>query len=294
MKSTKVFFETATKGVSVTALQEILDASFFDCDGCLLDSEFLAMSDLGNKIDEALKDVGHEEGLNNPSFVSEYAGWHANNIIKDILDKREIHFDGDADKRDAFIRGVEAAHKESVVETLARDVVTFDGMEHVVRTMKDAAHGNQCVVTSSEQRRVAPGLEKNGLLDFFKDQDGNTRIFSAPELTPNNKKPDPHIYLYALDHYGASASRASTMEDSVSGVKSAVNAKLGYIVGFVGGEHIPQDQKEDHAKMLLSLGAHKVIADVRDYPAAVLAIHQERLMKNAPTADRTLARNMSP
>ena len=41
------------------------------------------------------------------------------------------------------------------------------------------------------------------------------------------------------------------VEDSASGVGSASNAGVGLIVGYVGATHIPTDNKESHAQMLL-------------------------------------------
>lgn len=265
-----IFFDAAKSGLSFENLTAadfaFLDAWFNDCDGCLLDSESPAMGDLGRKIDEALKAAGHAPGLNDPDFVASFAGWHADEIIKHIAAQAGVTLDRDA---------IFAAHKVSVIDTLKREVTTFEGMDNVLALMKAGAKDKMAVITSSEYVRVHPGLEKTGIIKHFIDGD-ITHIYSAPDICPANKKPDPHIYLHGGEVFGVAMGRTGTIEDSTSGVKSAVAAGVGYVIGFVGGSHYPHNRKDEFAQKLLDAGAHVVIRDIRELPLAVLALHNSR------------------
>lgn len=285
-----VFFDAAKTGLSFDHLSpndfSFLDAWFNDCDGCLLDSEKLAMGDLGNKVHEGLIAAGFKGEFDLSGFITGYAGWHAKNIVEDFAAKTGVTPDLDS---------IVAAHKVSVVETLKREVQTFDGMDAVLSLLTAGAKKGSAVVTSSETPRVRPGLENNGLFHHFV-KDGVTHLYSGPDVmnrllaedpqSPFKLKPAPDIYLHAAEKMGVDIARTGTFEDSFSGAKSAVAAGIGYIVGFVGGAHIPHNGKEEHARKLLEIGVHRVIRDVREMPAAILDIHRERQLALKPAVDQ--------
>lgn len=275
-----VFFDAAKTGQAFDHLKPqdftFLDAWFNDCDGCLLDSETLAMGDLGQKVHEGLIAAGFDGEFDLPGFITGYAGWHAKNIVEDFAAKTGVTPDLDT---------IVAAHKRSVIETLAREVQTFDGMDNVLALLAAGAKKGAAVVTSSEVARVQPGLEKNGIFRHFMADDV-THLYSGPDVmtallkadpnSPFKLKPSPDIYLHAAEVMGVDIARTGTFEDSFSGAKSAVAAGIGYIIGFVGGSHIPHNGKEEHARKLLEIGVHRVVRDVREIPLAVLDIHNER------------------
>lgn len=282
-----VFFDAAKTGRSFDHLKPqdfaFLDAWLNDCDGCLLDSEVLAMSDLGYKVDEAFKAAGYKQDLDINKFVFGYAGWHANEIIAKLAEDAGVKIDRPA---------IFAAHKESVIEVLKRDVQTFEGMDAVLSLLTAGAKYGSAVVTSSETARVQPGLEKNGLFENFVKGD-TTHLYSGPDVKAAllkkdenslfELKPAPDIYLHAAEKMGVDITRTGTFEDSFSGAKSAVAAGVGYIIGYVGGSHIPHNGKEEHARMLLEIGVHRVVRDVREIPLAILDIHRERQLAMKPT-----------
>jgi hypothetical protein len=150
-----IFFDAAKSGLSFENLTAadfaFLDAWFNDCDGCLLDSEYLAMGDLGAKMLEGLQAKGYTGEFDIDTFITGYAGWHAANITRDIAEKTGIELDADT---------IVAAHKLSVIETLRRDVKTFEGMNDVLTLIAQGAGGKVAVVTSSEIARVQPGWRK--------------------------------------------------------------------------------------------------------------------------------------
>lgn len=74
------------------------------------------------------------------------------------------------------------------------------------------------------------------------------------------------------------------VEDSASGVGSASNADIGFIVGYVGGSHISDEVTNSHAQMLMQgtradngRGAEIVISDMRDLATLTAFFAMERM-----------------
>jgi len=75
----------------------------------------------------------------------------------------------------------------------------------------------------------------------------------------------------AAEKTGALPENSVAVEDSTSGVGSAANAKMGLIVGYVGGSHIAPENEDGHAGTLMAgersddkRGADITIRDMRD------------------------------
>jgi beta-phosphoglucomutase-like phosphatase (HAD superfamily) len=109
------------------------------------------------------------------------------------------------------------------------------------------------VVSSSSLRRIRACLAKAGLLKFFDDN----RIFSATDLPQPSSKPDPAVYLYALDVLGAKPEECLTVEDSMSGLRAALGAEL-YVLGYVGSTHTVA-LKQEMAIQFLSAGVTAIL-----------------------------------
>jgi len=76
-----------------------------------------------------------------------------------------------------------------------------------------------CVASNGEPTHVRHSLRLTKLYDFFGDN-----IFTASEV--DLPKPAPDIFLYAAKKMGFSPEECVIIEDSVTGVKAAVNAKI--------------------------------------------------------------------
>ena len=79
------------------------------------------------------------------------------------------------------------------------------------------------------------------------------------------------MYLLAAEKTAALPANSVAVEDSTSGVGSAANAKMGLIVGYVGGSHISDENEDGHAGTLMAgsrsddgRGADIVVRDMRD------------------------------
>jgi len=99
------------------------------------------------------------------------------------------------------------------------------------------------------------------LTDYFPSE----QIFSAHDSLPVPRpKPLPDIYLHAVKCLDAEVSDCVAVEDSLSGVRAAVAAGIGQIIGYVGGTHISEDERSSRADNLQSAGAHQVIDRMDD------------------------------
>lgn len=110
------------------------------------------------------------------------------------------------------------------------------------------------VVSSSAAARVDACLEATGLTDLFPQ--GNR--FSAENSLPvPTSKPDPAIYLHALERLEVSPQRAIAVEDSIPGAEAAIRAGCRTIgnVGFV-----PPAERADRRATLECLGVDEVIS----------------------------------
>eukprot|EP00667_Euglena_gracilis_P014149 EG_transcript_14644 len=124
------------------------------------------------------------------------------------------------------------------------------------------------IATTSGKPRVPISVDAANLRRFFPPE----RIHSGEsDFDPPRFKPDPAVYLKAVEEEGLDASHCIAVEDSASGVGSAANAKMGLIVGYVGGSHIPSEKKAAHAAMLMRgersqdrRGADVVLGDFED------------------------------
>ena len=116
------------------------------------------------------------------------------------------------------------------------------------------------LVSNSSLQRLSACLGAAALTDYFPTE----QIFSAHDSLPGARpKPLPDIYLHALKCLYAEVS-GCVVEDSISEVRAAVAAKIGRIIGYVGGTHISNDERKSRADALQSAGAQQVIERMHD------------------------------
>ena len=222
---------------------------FFDCDGTLVDSEVIAMRVAGEVLLEAIQEQVPDFSYDLDEFVQKYAGWHFDQMIKVESEAAGVELDVDA----------VTAIKTDQTLTALEDVEIIPGIAEAIDTIT-AQGAETALVSSSELNRVNVCREATGLDVYFPPE----RTYSAHDSLPEpDHKPSPAIYEHALEKEGVSAANTATVEDSNSGVKSAVAANID-VVGFVGATHIPEDKKAAKAEELIKEGANLVIWDMRD------------------------------
>lgn len=211
----------------------------FDCDGTLVDSEYL-----NNK---AFSDVLMGYGLNKytPEYcVENFVGRTITNLMLEI--QMETGFVFPADAGQDYIRRVE--------ELQRIELHPIKGALELVRHCADRMA--VCVGSNGERRNVIRSIELTGLAPYFPEE----RIFTRIQVKEG--KPAPDLFLYAAAQMGVEPERCAVIEDSVTGVVAAVAAGM-YTIGFTGSSHEP----EKHENSLKSAGAHDVVGDLIHIPA---------------------------
>lgn len=109
------------------------------------------------------------------------------------------------------------------------------------------------VVSSSASRRIDACLEVTGLDPLFAPAD---RFSAEDSLHHPMSKPAPAIYRHAVRTLGVAAGEALAVEDSETGVRSAVAAGVP-VVGLV--QFLEEQERADRAEALLAAGACRVL-----------------------------------
>lgn len=215
----------------------------FDCDGTLVDSEYLNIL----AILDTLKEFG-VTNFNMDYALTHFTGLRFSKILSLASQATGVSFPENT--RDIYLAKVRELAPIYMKE--------ISGTKDVVR--QALSSGKACVVSNGEQNNVVNALRNVGLLEFF-DLD---HIFTG--LMAPNPKPAPDLFLLAAQKMGIEPIKTLVIEDSVAGVSAGVAANMD-VWGFCGTHHDAQN----HAQKLLELGAKKVFHTMSDLNTALKA-----------------------
>ena len=207
----------------------------FDCDGVLIDSEYL-----GCRVEsEVFIEAGF--ALSAEAIVSQYVGISEPTMLAAI----EEHFGKrlPEDISDRLRRRREAV--------FVRELSPIPGISEVLNTLEIPA----CVASSSNPGRLRETLGLTGLAGFFPET-----VFSAT-MVPHGK-PAPDLFLFAAQRMGVDPTDCLVIEDSAPGVIAGVAAGM-TVWGFVGGSHCGPG----HGATLAAVGAERTFAAMDTLPA---------------------------
>lgn len=207
------------------------DLIIFDCDGTLVDSEYL-----NNKVSA---DLLNEFGLTQytpENFMAEFAG----NTWTDIRLTLE------ARHQTKLPDEIITTYIKRVNDALDKDLLPAKGAAGFVKICNQ--HYKICVGSNGERSNVLKSLTVSEFIPtYFTEENIFTRI-----QVPNGK-PAPDLFLFAAEKMGVAPTKCLVIEDSPTGVKAGVAAGMD-VFGFVGTAHHPKIQK----KKLLEAGACRV------------------------------------
>lgn len=211
----------------------------FDCDGVLINSEYVAARHELRRYGEFGLEMSVEE------FSARFSGMTGEAIFRAV--------------EEALGRSLpEGLHREIEAEldqALDAEAQLIEGADTVLDRLDQA----RCICSNSAAGRLKRMLEKVGLYDRFRPY-----VFSARDLDPPAPKPAPGIFLKAMAEFGVAPNETLVIEDLVHGVAGAARAGA-RIVGFTGGRHTyPM-----HGEQLSQAGAETVIGRLADLPAIV-------------------------
>lgn len=215
---------------------------------------FEAVSDISN---ELLAEHGISDRYTPQDLLSVFVGQNFRGILTSLQSK--YGFTLPAEK-------VEALVKEEENRVVAKLEAKGRPCAGSIEQLDKLAASNKytlTVVSSSALRRVIASIRKTGQDKYF----GN-RVYSAASSLPvPTTKPDPAIYLHAVAEIHKQAGECVAVEDSKSGVLSAVRAGVP-VIAYVGCYETPEKQKE-MADLLLAQGAKIVMYHWSDIDSAL-------------------------
>lgn len=212
------------------------DLIIFDCDGTLVNSEYLHNA----VIADMLTAMGHTRYT--PEYcVEAFAGKGMGEVLRaleaDLGKPLPVSFLGD------YVQGVN--------DGLAEHMKIIHGVEETLAHLEGRV--KMCVGSNGERINVTRIIEAAGFTRFFPD----THIFTKDMV--KHAKPAPDLFLLAADKMGVASNRTLVIEDSPTGTAAGVAAGM-TVIGFTGAVH-------DHAaqaRLLRDAGAHHVTANFLD------------------------------
>src|SRR4028119_2352183 len=234
----------------------------FDHDGTVVDSETIALKSAWKLTNEVAREFLGAQHYELEDFVKSFAGKPYREILK------KIYADSLSTLNERDVDRLVAQEEKRAIERLSVEAKATKGTPEVLSYLRDDGF-EYALVSNSSLQRLSACLTAAALTDYFPSE----QIFSAHDSLPVPRpKPLPDIYLYAVKCLDAEVSDCVAVEDSLSGVRAAVAAGIGHIIGYVGGTHISEDERSSRADGLVSAGAHQVIERMDDLIGLLSAI----------------------
>ena len=182
--------------------------TIFDCDGVLVDSELIALSELSDIMSE------HGKSMSVAECQDAFMGMHNADIVRAIEERIGRRLPGEGPRM-----------RDRMIERLKRELQPVPGIADALTRLA----GPRCVASSSDRARIELTLELTGLTRFF-----GRHIFSGTEVARG--KPAPDLFLHAAEAMDTPPDACIVVEDSVMGVRAGVAAGMP-VIGFLGGAH---------------------------------------------------------
>ncbi len=136
------------------------------------------------------------------------------------------------------------------VNSEIQDVPLYENATEVIAQMK-IKNMKLALLTQSDKATVMPAIDKNQLAQYF------DIILTKDDVV--NKKPDPEIFLKALDKLGASKSETLVVGDSHHDILGGKNAGIDTVVFY------PKENEKFYSILELKKGNPKYfIADLNE------------------------------
>ena len=171
----------------------------FDCDGTLVDSEAIT--------NQVIADMASELGI---EMTGEEASATFGGKTLDGVVYKMRELSGNDLPNDWLPRLI-----QRVNESWESKLMPVKGVKELLEKIKIPI----CVASNGEPTHVRHSLKLTKLYDFFDEN-----IFTASEVSA--PKPSPELFLYTAKKMGFEPSECAVIEDSVTGVTAAVNAKI--------------------------------------------------------------------
>ncbi len=209
------------------------DLVIFDCDGTLVDSEYLH-----NKLNsDVLISLGLDD-YTTEKCIADFAGSSWVDIKKEIMVRHQV------DVPQALIDA-----------RIPKTLTMMDGNINIIESALDFVqftheHCKIAVGSNGEPPTVLKSLQLQGFMDYF----DSAHIYTKEDV--KNGKPAPDLYLHVADQMEVAPSRCLVIEDSHTGAKAGIAAGMD-VYGFVGVSHDVSGQ----TKKLQDVGVNDIFSD---------------------------------
>jgi HAD superfamily hydrolase (TIGR01509 family) len=204
----------------------------FDFDGVLVDSEILIAKAFAKYIQNFGQEVDEKE-------FARYAGKKTVQVI-DILSKKYSIKD-----QEKFFTDI----MDIASNIYKKELTTVKGAYDFVSNLKL----NMFIGSNSMKERIIEGLQRVKLDKYFQPK----KVYSFDQV--DNPKPDPDVYLKAIQDNNLIKTETIIIEDSAVGVMAGVAADV-KVIGLTAGGHWHEKREE---KELLEAGAFAVTNDYK-------------------------------
>ncbi|KAL1991720.1 hypothetical protein VTN49DRAFT_5028 [Thermomyces lanuginosus] len=236
----------------------------FDCDNTLVMSEELAFEACADVANEILAKHDITDRYTGEQLIQDFVGQNFRGMMVSLQAK--YGFEMTKEEFDHYVKEEE----NQVIAKLEAKGEPCVGVNEELETLYREGKYDLAVVSSSALRRVRASIKKVGQDKYFKPD----HIFSAATSLPTpTSKPDPAIYLYALERLGKKPEECVAIEDSRSGALSAIRAGIP-VIAYVGSYH-GDEKRAEMAKKLLDLGSKVVMKDWTEFQSCLKQIETE-------------------
>jgi HAD superfamily hydrolase (TIGR01509 family) len=211
-----------------------LPALIFDCDGVLIDSEYLA-----SRVEsEVVRDLGLTLGVDEAHEL--FLGKTVDGVLDAIAER--------AGRRPSAAWVYNWAF--ATAHAFLRELKAVEGVGIAVETLRQRGH-RMAVASQSPLARVRMSLHAAGLAGQFGEHIYVTSMVSHP-------KPAPDIYLLAAERMAVAPADCIVIEDSPAGAASARRAGM-RVIGYAPGSSA-EAMRASGAHVLRSM--HELIATI--------------------------------
>lgn len=224
------------------------DLIIFDCDGTLVDTEYLNCKSCS----EVLIEAGLPE-YTDAVIYRDFVGIALAEIFSRIEQRHDMTLPDDMAERIIARVGKNAGKFLQSLDGAA-DAVVFATQNH-----------NICVASNGERPNVVQSIEMSGLDEFFTQN----VIFTAAQV--EHGKPAPDLFLYAAKQCGTSPEKCLVIEDTVAGVTAGKSAGM-TVIGYTGAH----TQTEGYADKLRKAGADVIMSDWKGFQSLIHKLSMKR------------------
>ncbi|MBA3603694.1 MAG: HAD-IA family hydrolase [Parachlamydiaceae bacterium] len=183
----------------------------FDCDGVLVDSEFVS----SRVFSEAVSEYGFT--ISTEDCIKRFTGLCEKDCRQAIMEESGIEIPNN------YWSLLQPVLKKAYETELT-------ALLHPVLEILDSLGISRCVASNSSRNHVVECLEHTKQLKFFSDD----TIFTSQQVP--RAKPAPDLFLFAAEEMGFSPKDCIVIEDSSTGANAAIAAGMKVLM-YVGGSH---------------------------------------------------------